>query len=889
MNRSKLWKKRGRYKKFLHPGAKFEVPKSTVSRHRLANAAVSSVAENQTGTSWGDGETTSSTAIPLQTDALPLNENITQPDEDLAGDSSEASHDSLNAQEPDEDAPSDSSEASHDSLNAQEPDEDAPSDSSEASHDSLNAQEPDEDAPSDSSEASHDSLNAQEPDEDAPSDSSEASHDSLNAQEPDEDAPSDSSEASHDSLNAQEPDEDAPSDSSEASHESLGEEQPGRRPHMSQPNDNFTDLFREIVTEKVVVSRGDILLMVMKYALKTNLSLTALSNLTKTINLMFERPILPHSQYMFGKLCSTVGTKMTFHFFCPKCYVHAGHSQTNTSLQCPKCGHVMEVSAMADAPFFVLLDIPSQVQKLVKNCDLLDLTKPLRCRNTLSDITDGQLYRDFVTSTVGFGNRISFVLNTDGAPLFKSSGTAIWPVQLLINEIPPEQRMNKLVLAALWFGKEKPDMGLFQGPFVDALNKLGEYGFLLEHEGKEKVFKAFCICCAVDTVARAPMQGVMQFNGYYGCNWCLQRGDRVAGATKYPVQQNEPIERTEEQMLHDMETAVKDGAPVHGVKTVSPLINLQQFNIVSGFVPDYMHCVLLGLGRQFLELWLEGTGREFYIGRHLRIIDERLLSLTPPREVKRMPRSLKERKWWKAKELENWILFYSLPVLEGILERKYLQHWACLVESLHLLLEEHLFTCDLAIAEKYLLEFHIKTEVLYGKESMTYNMHQVTHLAKSVHQWGPLWSHSAFPFESGNGSLKSTVKATNGIPHQICRSLQMQSAVYELTKLSEAPQILAYCSSFDKTVTQKAVSVCGNINFFGRGALYSRSDTSVQNHDKLSDHVQQFSRVLKKKTVLTNRKYAETKGLIALVFSLQVVHMLSLNIYYVTTTLKHML
>ncbi|XP_049511151.1 uncharacterized protein LOC125939771 isoform X1 [Dermacentor silvarum] len=628
---------------------------------------------------------------------------------------------------------------------------------------------------------------------------------------------------------------------------------------MSQPSANFTDLFKEIVTEKVVVSKGDILLMVMKYALKTNLSLTALANLIEMINLMFERPILPHSQYMFSKLCSNVGAKMTFHFFCPKCYVHAGHSQSNTSLQCPKCGHAMEVSAMADAPFFVLLDIPSQVQKLIKDCNILDLTKPLRPCDTFSDITDGKLYRDFVTSTIGSGNRISFTLNTDGTPLFKSSGTAIWPVQLIINEVPPEQRMNKLVLAALWFGKEKPNMELFQGAFVDALNKLGEEGFLLEHEGEEKVFKAFCICCAVDSVARAPMQGIMQFNGYYGCNWCLQQGERIAGTLKYPVQQNEPVERTEKQMLRDMETALKDGSPVHGVKTVSPLINLQQFNIVSGFVPDYMHCILLGLGRQFLDLWLDETGRDFYIGRHLKIINQRLLSLAPPREVKRMPRSLKERKWWKAKELENWILFYSLPVLEGILAKKYLQHWACLVESLHLLLEKDLHTCDLIIAEKYLLEFHIKAEILYGKESMTFNMHQVTHLAKSVHQWGPLWSHSAFPFESGNGSLKAIVKATNGIPHQICRSLQMQSAVHELTKLTEAPQILSYCSSFDKTVTQKAVSVSGDIHFFGRGAPYAQRDISVQNREKLSGHVQEFSRVLKKKTILTNKKYAENK------------------------------
>lgn len=55
------------------------------------------------------------------------------------------------------------------------------------------------------------------------------------------------------------------------------------------------------------------------------------------------------------------------------------------------------------------------------------------------------------------------------------------------------------------------------------------------------------------------------------------------------------------------------------------------------------------------------------------------------------------------------------------------------------------------------------------------------------------------------------------------------------------------------------MSMSGDIHFFCRGAPYAQRETSVQNHDKLSDHVQQFPRVLKKKTILTNKKYAENK------------------------------
>lgn len=169
----------------------------------------------------------------------------------------------------------------------------------------------------------------------------------------------------------------------------------------------------------------------------------------------------------------------------------------------------------------MLFDIPSQLQKLLKGCEFLDLTEPLEFNGTLSDMKDGSMYRDFVTATRKAGHRISLSWNTDGTHVFKSSRTSIWPIQLVVNELPVPERMRKLVLAGLWYGKEKPHMGIFQAPFVQTMRSLVDEGFLLHHKGKEKIFRAICICCAIDSVARAPMQGMKQFNAFYGCNWCL--------------------------------------------------------------------------------------------------------------------------------------------------------------------------------------------------------------------------------------------------------------------------------------------------------------------------------------------------------------------------------
>ena len=57
----------------------------------------------------------------------------------------------------------------------------------------------------------------------------------------------------------------------------------------------------------------------------------------------------------------------------------------------------------------------------------------------LSDIYDGEEYgkhSEFFDSPYN----VSFALNFDGAPKFKSSSVQVWPVMLSLNELPPHIR-----------------------------------------------------------------------------------------------------------------------------------------------------------------------------------------------------------------------------------------------------------------------------------------------------------------------------------------------------------------------------------------------------------------------------------------------------------------
>lgn len=77
---------------------------------------------------------------------------------------------------------------------------------------------------------------------------------------------------------------------------------------------------------------------------------------------------------------------------------------------------------------------------------------------------------------------------------------------------------------------------------------------------------------------------------------------------------------------------------------------------------------------------------------------------------------------------------------------------------------------------------------------MTFNVHLLLHLGNSVRNLGPLWAHSAFVFEGGNGAITRCVTAAKGIPRQIVERVAMSQLLteYLITNPPEA-QVLGLC------------------------------------------------------------------------------------------------
>ena len=67
---------------------------------------------------------------------------------------------------------------------------------------------------------------------------------------------------------------------------------------------------------------------------------------------------------------------------------------------------------------------------------LIELHLSQAANNEYSDVICGDLYKDLSSRGIFDGKYVTMTMNTDGIPVFHSSGYSFWPIYLTINEIP---------------------------------------------------------------------------------------------------------------------------------------------------------------------------------------------------------------------------------------------------------------------------------------------------------------------------------------------------------------------------------------------------------------------------------------------------------------------
>lgn len=616
------------------------------------------------------------------------------------------------------------------------------------------------------------------------------------------------------------------------------------------------------------VTKGQAVVLLMSYVLRHNLTGVAVTDLLELLNI-FAPGCVPLSKFLLTKgFCNGC---LEAYLYCGVCMSYVGKYSSNRDLtKCPVCDTlVTRDQCLKNGNFFLYMPIESQLKLLLRRYS------PCSKRvgsDSLTSIFSGCLMKQYVEQNDITDSDLTLIWNCDGAPVFSSSKVSVWPLQACVNELPVTCTDN-LLLIGLWFSKEKPTSHCYLKPFVDELQHLSTSGMIYRNNDDQTVScRVFAVCCSTDSCARPLLRNCVQFNGKYGCDWCKQEGAVIKRGDGFsrvyePSLSREPLELRDQTGFVQAALQASPDNPVSGVKGVSPLLFVPKFDIVTGFVPDYLHCVLLGVVRMFVSLWFDSCNHDkpWYIGpSRAADVSSRLTALRPPSDVSRLPRSLAERKYWKGSECKSFLLYYSLLVLDGVLETKYLNHWFLLVFSIHVLLQDCVQTQDTDLAERVLAEFAVGVHRLYGLEYCTFNVHQLLHLPAAVRNWGPLWAFSCFRFESNIGKIVGLVRGSKGVPLQIYNSFVTRAQLPALYS--------RYCSVQD-------VSLEVIINRLRCSAVY------VRKHSVISDGVHLYgSPLIRSLTLRETMAFTRLYGVEPRQVACQIYERLCISSLYMTAT-----
>lgn len=119
-------------------------------------------------------------------------------------------------------------------------------------------------------------------------------------------------------------------------------------------------------------------------------------------------------------------------------------------------------------------------------------------------------------------------------------------------------------------------------------------------------------------------------------------------------------------------------------------------------------------------------------------LDKRL-SLQPPEYINRKPRSVQERGFYKASEYRNLLLYFLPYALRGLLDESKVKHFQLLSAATYILLQSELNENEINQAGEMFTTFADRFEEMYGKETVTMNVHILRHYAETVKNCGPIW------------------------------------------------------------------------------------------------------------------------------------------------------
>jgi hypothetical protein len=356
-------------------------------------------------------------------------------------------------------------------------------------------------------------------------------------------------------------------------------------------------------------------------------------------------------------------------------------------------------------------------------------------------------------------SEITLDFSIDGLPLVKSSKLCLWPI---LGSIVGEINVKPFLIGAyVGYGSFKNPNAYFED-FIEEVRRLKATGIEIDSE----TVKPFNIRALIgDSPGRALAVCCKYPTSFNGCTKCEQVGTRIVNTNVFSNKIGEP--RTDESFHF------RTDIPHHHrdfVESGSTALEKIEFGMVTQVPIDVMHNVDLGVTKRVLNLIISNKYKA-YLHDNMLISEMEQVFLSykcfVPTEFQRYPRPFSELPRYKATEYRQ-MLLYTLPVLlKKYLPEAQYRHFMLLSCAIRLL---HFANDDVTLVNmaRDWLTIYVDTFSLYHDPiNLTYNVHNLLHLADCVDQFGNLSNFSMYKYENTMQDLKKCIKKPSLILQQL--------------------------------------------------------------------------------------------------------------------------
>lgn len=344
---------------------------------------------------------------------------------------------------------------------------------------------------------------------------------------------------------------------------------------------------------------------IVNHFLKHRQSYSGLEDVCKIVNQTPKATIkVPTTKYLIKQLVEpSFQCKMNVE--CPDCkQICVGESN---EMEC--CGKKLRTT---NTDHFVTISLKQQLRRSIEdNFEEIMSFNPSNERDTIGDVHDAIQFRRTQAKYENHIKTLSLTVNTDGAKVYSTVfNKSVWPVHLQQNYLLPKNRLRtcNIMLVALYFGEKYPDIHQLFYPMLKELRDIqDDGGICIERNGKKQVFMPVITSCCCDLPAKVKVQCSISHAGYNACGYCMHPGILIKPKEEESVSKQKAYVRytykCSTARTHASILDAYEQNPLRSTFGASAMIAAKHFDLVNGFVIDYMHCVLLGVTKRLIDLW----------------------------------------------------------------------------------------------------------------------------------------------------------------------------------------------------------------------------------------------------------------------------------------------